>query len=68
MGQIKNSNIVVALYLKNNSNSYVNPHNYKGNWVAQEYLPLSVRGLKIWKPNNGWEKIKFEELKRRKEN
>jgi len=24
-----------------NSNRYVNPHNYPGNWVAQEYLPKS---------------------------
>ena len=37
--------------------------------VAQEYLPKSLRGLKIWEPNNnGWEKIKYEELHRRKEN
>ena len=56
-------------HLKNNSNSYVNPHNYPGNWVAQEYLPKSLIGLKIWEPNsNGWEKIKFGELLRRKEN
>jgi len=59
----------VPSHLKNNSNSYVNPHNYPGNWVAQEYLPISLRGLKIWEPNNiGWEKIKYEELLRRKEN
>ena len=59
----------VPSHLKNNSNSYINPHNYPGNWVAQEYLPLSLRGLKIWEPNNnGWEKIKYEELLRRKEN
>ena len=59
----------VPLHLKNNSNSYVNPHNYQGNWVAQEYLPKSLRGLKIWEPNsNGWEKTKYEELLRKKEN
>ena len=59
----------VPLHLKNNSNSYVNPHNYPGNWVAQEYLPKSLRGLKIWEPNNnGWEKTQYEELLRRKEN
>ena len=55
------------LLQKNNSNSYVNPHNYPGKWVAQEYLPKALRGLKIWEPNNfGWEKIKFEELQKRK--
>ena len=59
----------VPLHLKNNSNSYVNPHNYSGNWIAQEYLPKSLRGLKIWEPNNnGWEKTQYEELLRRKEN
>ena len=59
----------VPLHLKNNSNSYVNPHNYPSNWVAQEYLPKFLRGLKIWEPNNnGWEKTQYEELLRRKEN
>ena len=59
----------VPLHLKNNSNSYVNPHNYPGNWVAQEYLPKSLRGLKIWEPNNnGWEKTHYDELLRRKQN
>ncbi len=67
---IKSSNAFdVPLNLKNNSNSYVNPHNYPGNWVAQEYLPKSLRGLKIWEPNNnGWEKTQYDELLRRKEN
>ena len=59
----------VPSHLKNNSNSYVNPHNFPGNWVAQDYLPISVRGLKIWEPNNnGWEKIKYEELLKKKDN
>jgi len=58
----------VPRHLKNKSNSYVNPHNYPGNWVEQEYLPTSLTGLRIWEPNNnGWEKIKYEELLRRKE-
>jgi putative ATPase len=56
-------------HLKNNSNSYVNPHNFPGNWVEQEYLPKFLRDLKMWEPNNnGWEKTKYEELLRRKEN
>jgi len=67
---IKSTNAFdVPIHLKNNSNSYVNPHNYPGNWVAQEYLPKSLRGLKIWEPNNnGWEKTQHDELLRRKEN
>ena len=67
---IKSANAFdVPLNLKNNSNSYVNPHKYPGNWVAQEYLPKSLKGLKIWEPNNnGWEKTQYEELLRRTEN
>ena len=67
---IKSTNAFnVPLHLKNNSNSYVNPHSYPSNWVSQEYLPKSLRGLKIWEPNNnGWEKTQYEELFRRKEN
>jgi len=62
-----NNDFDVPVHLKNNSNSYVNPHNYPGNWVAQEYLPKSLRGLKIWEPNNhGWEKTQYEELLRKK--
>jgi len=68
--KIKSTNAFdVPFHLKNNSNSYVNPHNYLGNWVSQEYLPQSLRGLKIWEPNkNGWERIKYEELLRIKGN
>ena len=67
---IKSTNVFdVPPNLKNNSNSYINPHNYPGNWVAQEYLPKSLSGLKIWEPNNnGWEKTQYEELLKRKEN
>ena len=58
----------VPNHLKNNSNSYRNPHNSLSNWIEQEYLPSFLKGLKIWKPNNhGWEKIKYEELLSRKE-
>ena len=61
--KIKSTNSFdVPLHLKNNSNCYVNPHNYPGNWVLQEYLPKSLRGLKIWEPNNnGWEKTQYED-------
>ena len=38
----------VPLHLKNNSNSYVNPHNYPGNWVEQEYLPTSLKGCLLY--------------------
>ena len=67
--KIKSINVFsVPSHLKNNSNSYKNPHNYSGNWIEQEYLPKVLKDFKIWKPNNyGWEKNKYEELRKRKE-
>ncbi len=59
----------VPSHLKNNSNTYKNPHNYPGNWIDQEYLPELSEKLRIWEPNNqGWERSKYEELRKRKEN
>ena len=53
---------------ENNSNNYKNPHNYRGHWVEQEYLPKGIKGFKFWEPSHyGWEKSKFEELRKRKE-
>jgi len=66
---IKSTNLsLVPNHLKNNANSYLNPHNYSGEWVKQEYLPIDLKGLKFWKPKDtGWEKNKFEDLlKKRK--
>ena len=68
--KIKSINFVsVPNHLKNNSQTYKNPHNYSGNWIEQEYLPTVLKGLKIWEPNDfGWEKNKFEEFLKRKQN
>tara|TARA_Y100000766_G_scaffold64967_1_gene54385 strand:- start:622 stop:1911 length:1290 start_codon:yes stop_codon:yes gene_type:complete len=61
--------VSVPNHLKNNSQTYKNPHNYSGNWIEQEYLPTILKGLKIWEPNDfGWEKKKFEEFLKRKQN
>ena len=67
--KIKSINIsTVPSHLKNNSNNYKNPHNYRGHWVEQEYLPNGIKGFKFWEPSHyGWEKSKFEELRKRKE-
>ena len=67
--KIKSINVYeVPSHLKNNSSSYKNPHNYSGHWIAQEYLPKVLKGLKLWEPNYyGWEKSKYEELRKRKE-
>ena len=53
----------VPEHLKNNSTKYKNPHKYDNNWIDQEYLPDSLKGVKFWEPNNfGWEIKKYEEL------
>ena len=58
----------VPTHLKNNANNYKNPHKYPGNWIKQEYLPDSLKDLKIWRPSqHGWEKNKYEELRKREE-
>ena len=66
--KIKNVDLsLVPIHLKNNSSKYLNPHNYSGNWVQQDYLPENLKGLKIWQPNDyGWEKNKYEELNKRR--
>ncbi len=57
----------VPNHLRNNSHLYKNPHLYKDKLFDQKYLPENLKDLKLWAPNqSGWEKIKFEELKKRK--
>ena len=67
--KIKSINIsTVPSHLKNNSNNYKNPHNYQGLRLEQEYLPNGLKGFKFWEPSHhGWEKSKFEELRKIKE-
>ena len=56
----------VPNHLKNNASNYLNPHNYKGNELKQEYLPTELKELKFWKPNDsGWEKNKYEDLRKK---
>ncbi len=65
---IKSKNIsLVPNHLKNNATNYLNPHNYQGNWLKQEYLPIDLKGMKFWKPkDSGWEKNKNEDLRKRR--
>ena len=57
---IKSTNLsLVPDHLKHNASSYLNPHNYPGNSLQQDYLPNDLKGFKFWKPNDsGWEKNK----------
>ena len=57
----------VPNHLKNNASNYLNPHNAQGNWLQQEYLPTDLRGIKFWEPkDSGWEKNKYEELRKKR--
>jgi len=60
-----NSNNVslVPSHLKNNASNYLNPHNYQGDSLKQEYLPTFLKGIKFWKPKDfGWEKNKSKDI------
>ena len=60
---------LVPTHLRNNADNYKNPHDYPHNWVDQDYLPSFLKGVKFWEPKgNGWEKTRYEELLRRKQN
>ncbi len=55
-------------HLRNNSRTYINPHNYPNESKMQSYFPDNFKKETIWKPNNfGWEKIKYDELKKSKD-
>ena len=65
---IKATNVsLVPNHLKNNASNYLNPHNYQGNWLQQEYLPTDLQGMKFWKPkDSGWEKNKYEDIRNKR--
>lgn len=61
----------IPKHLKTNSKDYKYPHNYKGSYVPQQYLPDKLKDKKYYQPKNiGYEKTlkeiyeKLEELKK----
>lgn len=42
----------VPAHIKNGSPDYKYPHDYKNDWVKQEYLPEKLKGAKYYKPKN----------------
>lgn len=61
----------IPKHLKTNSEDYKYPHNYKGSYVPQQYLPDKLKDKKYYQPKNiGYEKTlkeiyeKLEELKK----
>ncbi len=52
-------------HLCNNSKNYINPHSYPLEAKKQKYLPENFELNNIWQPSkNGWEKLKYDELKK----
>ena len=57
--------------LKKNKNDYLYPHNFKNNWIKQQYLPNEIINEKFYEPNlyndyetkimDYWRKIKTNE-------
>ena len=63
--EVINSNNVslVPNHLKNNASNYLNPHNYQGDCLKQEYLPTDLKGIKFWKSkDSGWENNKSKDV------
>lgn len=40
---------------------YKYPHNYPGHWVAQEYMPVSLRGKRYYEPSDMGQEAKIRE-------
>ena len=68
MEVIKSTNVsLVPNHLKNNSSNYLNPHNYPGNSLQQEYLPTNLQGMEFWKPKDfGWEKKQYKDIPKKR--
>lgn len=69
---IENGSVgTIPKHLKTNSEDYKYPHNYKGNYVVQQYLPDKLKNKKYYHPKDiGYEKqIKeiYERLEKIKE-
>lgn len=69
---IENGSVgTIPKHLKTNSEDYKYPHNYKGNYVVQQYLPDKLKSKKYYHPKDiGYEKqIKeiYERLEKLKE-
>lgn len=52
----------VPAHLKNPSPLYKYPHNYKNNYIKQQYLPDNIKDVKIYKPKNNKNEIILKEV------
>lgn len=52
----------VPNHIKTNSKDYLYPHNYKGSWVKQQYLPDKIKDYKFYFPKNNKYENMFKEI------
>lgn len=52
----------VPNHIKTNSQTYIYPHDYKNDWVYQEYLPENLKGKKYYKYKNNKYEININKL------
>jgi len=67
----KTANKVSASYLgvANASDNYKYPHNFKGNWVSQQYLPDELSGSAFYEPGKEGRELKlWQRIQKIKEN
>lgn len=57
----------VPSHLKNPSNEYKYPHNYKNSYVKQQYLPDNVKNIKLYHPKDNKNEMILKEIMNRLE-
>ena len=57
----------VPSHLKNPSNEYKYPHNYKNSYVKQQYLPDNIKNIKFYHPKDNKNEMILKEIMNRLE-
>lgn len=57
----------VPSHLKNPSNEYKYPHNYKNSYVKQQYLPDNIKDIKLYHPKDNKNEMILKEIMNRLE-
>lgn len=52
----------VPRHLKNPSNEYKYPHNYKNSYVKQQYLPDEIKDIKIYQPRENKNELMLKDI------
>ena len=60
IGRMSDSN--VPEHIKNGSPNYKYPHNYKNSYVKQQYLPDSIKNVKLYNPRDNMNERKLKEI------